>query len=77
MREQRAPLEPVGSVDELIELAAMLVEGRGDGDDCERFLDGVSRLCDQRPPGFKRRTAGLAKRAGDSLGWGFEAAGAR
>lgn len=63
VREVRTELQPVESVDELIELAAMLVEGQGNGDDCERFLDGVSRLGQERPPGFERRTAGLAKRA--------------
>jgi hypothetical protein len=71
-----APLEPVATVDELIELAAMLVEGGGDGDDCERFLDGVSRLCAKRPAGFQRRTAGLAKRAETASYWGPVASGA-
>lgn len=70
-----APLEPVATLDELIELAAMLVEGVGDGDDCERLLDGVSRLCDDRPPGFERRTAGLAKRADAAGYWGPMASG--
>jgi hypothetical protein len=72
-----APIEAVGSVDELIELAAMLIEGQGSGDDCERFLDGVSRLCDERPEGFERRTAGLVKRADDTAGfWGAGQIGA-
>jgi hypothetical protein len=75
VREVRAELAPVDSVDELIELAAMLVEGRGNGDDCERFLDGVSRLCDQRPPDFERRTAGLVQRAEPTDGWGTQEAG--
>jgi hypothetical protein len=66
-----ASLEPVASVDELIELAAMVLAGQGTGDDAERFLDGVSRLCDQRPPGFERRTAGLLKQAGQPAAWGF------
>jgi Family of unknown function (DUF6493) len=74
--EASAPLEPVATVDELIELAAMLVEGGGDGDDCERFLDGVSRLCAERPVGFERRTAGLAKRAETAAYWGPVASGA-
>jgi hypothetical protein len=69
------PLEPVATLDELIELSAMLVEGIGDGDDCERFLDGVSRLCDERPPSFERRTAGLAKRAEAAGYWGPMASG--
>ena len=57
------PLEPVESVDELIELASALLEDQGTGDDAERFLDGVSRLCDERPPNFERLTEGLVKRA--------------
>jgi Family of unknown function (DUF6493) len=76
VRETRTPLEPVQSVDELIELAATLVEGQGDGDDCERFLDGVSRLCDERSANFERRTAGLAKRAEATSLWGEHSAGA-
>jgi Family of unknown function (DUF6493) len=55
------PLEPVESVDDLIELAASLLQGRGTGDDPERFLEGVSRLCGERPPRFKERTAGLVE----------------
>src|SRR5262249_31064154 len=66
----RTTVAPVASVGELIELAAVLLEGQGDGDDCERFLDGVSRLCDQRPPGFERQTEGLAKRAEATSVWG-------
>ena len=57
----RPPLEPVTSVDELIELGAALLEAQGSGDDAERFLDGVSRLCGERPP--QRLTAGLVKQA--------------
>jgi len=61
LRGDVAALEAVASVDELIEVAALLLEGQGSGDDAERFLDGVSRLCDERPAGFERRTAGLVK----------------
>jgi len=67
LRGTREELHPVESVDELIELTAMLLEGQGDGDDCERFLDGVSRLCADRPKDFERRTAGLAKRASENV----------
>ena len=70
---QVEPLERVTGVSELIELAAALLEGQGTGDDAERFLDGVSRLCAERPQGFERRTASLLKRAGPEQGWfGFE-----
>jgi hypothetical protein len=57
------PLEPVENVDELIELASGLLEGQGTGDDAERFLDGLSRLCGERPPNFEARTRGLRERA--------------
>ena len=66
-----APLVPVESVDELVELAAFLLEGQGTGDDVERLLDGVSRLCDQKPPGFERRTAGVRKRLEEHVWWQF------
>jgi hypothetical protein len=64
-------------VDELIELAAVLLEGGGTGDDGERFLDGVSRLCDERPSKFNERTEGLIKQAGgDFLMWNTFVSGA-
>ena len=56
-------LERIESVDDLIELAASLLQGRGTGDDAERFLEGVSRLCGERAPRFKERTAGLIEQA--------------
>jgi hypothetical protein len=63
VRTHRRQLEPVESVDELVELGASLVEGAGGGDDAERFLDGVSRFCAERPPELRRRAAGLVGRA--------------
>jgi hypothetical protein len=63
LRPTDEPLAQVESVDELIELTSALLEGQGSGDDAERFLDGVSRLCDQRPRGFKARTRSLRERA--------------
>ena len=74
-RRAADPLVPVESVDELIEVASMLLEGQGTGDDVERFLDGVSRLCDERPSGFERRTAGLLKQATRPEWMGFGYAG--
>jgi Family of unknown function (DUF6493) len=65
VRATRERLQPVESVDDLVELTATLLEGQGGGDDCERFLDGVSRLCDTRAPDFERRTSALARRAAD------------
>ena len=45
--------------------------GARDGDDVERFLDGVSRLCGERPQGFERRVAGLVKQADQGSEWGW------
>ncbi|MFL5926002.1 MAG: DUF6493 family protein [Gaiellaceae bacterium] len=61
--QRREPVTEVATVEDLIELAAALLEGQGTGDDAERFLDGVSRLWPEQEPGFDRRTGGLAKRA--------------
>jgi uncharacterized protein DUF6493 len=71
VRTDIVSLEPVGSIDELIELSASLMEGQGDGDDFERFLDGVSRLCADRPQGFERRVSALVKQASQSGEWGW------
>ena len=72
---ERTPLSPVESLAELIELSASLLEGQGTGDDAERFLDGVSRLCDQRPRGFERQTAGLLRQAEAPQDWVFGGTG--
>lgn len=72
---ERNPLDPVESLAELIELSASLLEGQGTGDDAERFLDGVSRFCDQRPWGFKRQTAGLLRQAEAPQDWVFGGTG--
>ena len=61
--QRREALMSVDDVDDLIELAAALLEGQGDGDVAERLLDGVSRLCADRDRDFERRTGALAKRA--------------
>jgi len=70
-RAEIVPIEAVASVDELIVLAASLMEGQGDGDDVERFLDGVSRLCAERPQGFERRVSGLVKQSSQAAEWGW------
>ena len=71
----RTRLVPVESLAELIELSASLLEGQGTGDDAERFLDGVSRLSDQRPAGFERQTAGLLRQAEAPQDWAFGGTG--
>jgi hypothetical protein len=58
----------VAAVDELVDLAALLLEGLDNADEAERFVEGVSRLCDQPVPSG-RRTALLrrAKRRSDPV----------
>ncbi len=56
------PLVPIEDVQTLIDLAAHVVEKVDGPGDIERLLDGISRLCDQRPDDFEVRTAALAKR---------------
>jgi len=59
----REPIVPVIDLDELVDLTARGLEDALGPDDIERALDGVSRLCHQRPDDFARRTAPLLKRA--------------
>jgi hypothetical protein len=61
-------LTPIASLDELIEELSSAIEGPCDADQFERLLDGLSRLCDQRPPDFITRTAPLLKRTTKLLG---------
>jgi Family of unknown function (DUF6493) len=56
-------LVPVADLDELIDLFARVIEDRAPPEDFERALDGVSRLCDQRPDDFAARLAPLVARA--------------
>jgi len=70
-----AALGPVADLDALIDLFSTVMENCGPPDDIERLLDGLSRLCNQRPPDFDRRTAPLKKRAAalvrKAQGWAF------
>lgn len=69
LRDLRIPrlepqrLAPVGDLDSLIALFAEVLENDGPADDAERVLDGIARLCAERPAEFDRRTAPLRKRA--------------
>ncbi|MBS0205628.1 MAG: hypothetical protein JSS49_22220 [Planctomycetes bacterium] len=56
-------LKPIASLDELLDAMLSAIETPCDADQFERILDGLSRLCDQRPPDFATRTAPLLKRA--------------
>lgn len=59
----REPLQPVGSLDELLDLCAQGLEDTLGPDDVERALDGMARLGTERPEDFDRRVGPVAKRA--------------
>ena len=48
---------PVADLDELLDLVGRLLHKVEDADDFERALDGIARLCDERPADFAARTA--------------------
>lgn len=60
-------IKPIEDLDELIDAFAHVLEEADDPMEIERVLDGVSRLCDQRPEDFALRTGPLRKRAMDRL----------
>lgn len=60
-------IAPIESLDELIDVAAAVIEKFDDVDQVELLLDGVSRLCDRRPDDFARRTGPLLKRVGSLI----------
>src|SRR6202035_4044581 len=60
-------IKPIGELDDLIDVFAHVLEEPDDPMEVERVLDGISRLCDQRPDDFAARTGPLRKRALDRL----------
>ena len=52
----------------LIELCSRLIENPKPPEDVDRCVDAISRLCDQRPADFEKRTAPLAARLRQRLG---------
>ncbi|MCA9060024.1 MAG: hypothetical protein KDA85_16065, partial [Planctomycetaceae bacterium] len=56
------PVIPIQTVEELIDACAAAVESLESADEIERLLDGILRLCDQRPDDFELRTAALQRR---------------
>lgn len=56
-------IAPIGNLDDLIHTASAVLEEPADPNDIERILDGISRLCDQRPNDFESRVGPLRKRA--------------
>ena len=59
----RAPIAAIDDLDELVDVAARVLEDAGGPDEPERVFDGLSRLCAQRPADFERRVSPLLKRA--------------
>ncbi len=57
-----APVEPITTLDELIETTAQAVETVSNADEVERVLDGICRFCAARPADFETKTAPLRKR---------------
>lgn len=55
-------VQPVHTLDELIERLTIAVEGLDDAIEFELLVDGLSRLCDQRPDDFQARLAPLVLR---------------
>jgi Family of unknown function (DUF6493) len=55
-------LEPIQTLDELIERLTVAMEKLDDAIEFELLIDGLSRLCDQRPDDFQARLAPLQHR---------------
>lgn len=71
-------VHPIQTLDELIEVFSTVIETCEPPDQIERVLDGVSRLCAERPADFDRRTGPLRKRASRLLrrpDWSYTFAG--
>jgi Family of unknown function (DUF6493) len=60
-------LEPINDLDTLIEQCSRLIEDLMPVEDVDRCVDAISRLCDQRPADFEKRTAPLAARVKQRL----------
>lgn len=56
-------VQPICDLDELIDSFTALLEAQEPPEEIERLLDGLSRLCAERPADFERRTGPLRKRA--------------
>ncbi len=55
-------LEPIATLDELIDTALHCVEVVDSPEEIERLIDGISRFADQRPPDFDERVAPMLHR---------------
>lgn len=48
-------IQPIETMDELLDAVAHAIEVTESADEAERILDGISRMCDQRPADFEKR----------------------
>lgn len=64
-------IRPIAAFDELIDAALAAIENSELFDENERVLDGISRLCDQRPDDFDKRIGPLRKRVHQHLKSGY------
>lgn len=56
------PLTPIATLDELVRSVSHAVEHVDSADEIERIIDGISRLCGERPTDFEARVAPLRHR---------------
>ena len=61
-RDPADAVEPIASLDELIDTVAAVIERVDDIMDIERILDGISRFYLERPQDFSKRVAALKQR---------------
>lgn len=59
---------PLENIDDLIYLILHVLEGAASTDDYERALDGMTRLCHDRPRDFESRVSSLKKKIADRIG---------
>lgn len=61
-RNQQLRIEPIGSLDELIQLVSKTIEGFEDAMQLERILDGISRFHAERPDDFDLKVSAFKQR---------------
>lgn len=57
-------IKPLASLDDLIYMFMKVWTGKGTAMELESVLDGVSRLCNERPADFQQKTDALRQKAG-------------
>jgi len=68
-------VKPISNLDDLVYLYTKVWSGKSDAMELEAVLDGVSRLCHERPPDFQQKTDVLRQKAqkvtDEFLGFGW------